>query len=430
MDFVQYKILDYLKFDNEIINVMIMIIAPIIFNYMRNNYQNIKVFFTFNRFTSMKINRISNNFYHNDMYFILVWFINKQKIENNDTIASYIDTFDSKNGSVNVLIGRNIKTRITLDESFGKHKGKVIYITNVYKKIVDGAKICVSDENFYIQYYARNKCILTPIINQIKDFYYNEKKLKTWESKIFFIEKEKEKLEWTSYSMENYTTFDTLILDDSTRRELKNDVNTFIQSEEEYKKKGLVWSRGYLFYGVPGCGKTSLIKAISNFSKMNVYSFDLNMIESDDELRHLFRSIPKKSIIIFEDIDCLSTILHDRETQNKKVEKKEDIKVKTPSFTLSGLLNELDGIANTHGKIKIMTTNFKEKLDTALIRPGRMDFSMELQKASREQIIQSIKLQCSDIDKSNIIVHDSHVDVYTIAEACNMICKGFDFSSK
>lgn len=74
MDFVQYKILDYLKFDNEIINVMIMIIAPIIFNYMRNNYQNIKVFFTFNRFTSMKINRISNN-YHNDMYFILVWFI-------------------------------------------------------------------------------------------------------------------------------------------------------------------------------------------------------------------------------------------------------------------------------------------------------------------------------------------------------------------
>lgn len=56
-------------------------------------------------------------------------------------------------------------------------------------------------------------------------------------------------------------------------------------------------------------------------------------------------------------------------------------------MSFSGLLNALDGVAAQEGRIIFLTTNHRELLDSALIRPGRIDVEFELGLASREQIV-------------------------------------------
>jgi hypothetical protein len=96
-----------------------------------------------------------------------------------------------------------------------------------------------------------------------------------------------------------------------------------------------------------------------------------------------------ETIVVLEDIDAMSSITHSRkllykeeEKEEKEKEKEEETekkkerdkeKEKETELTLSGLLNHIDGLHNNHGMIMIMTTNFPERLDEALIRDGRVD---------------------------------------------------------
>jgi len=96
---------------------------------------------------------------------------------------------------------------------------------------------------------------------------------------------------------------------------------------------------------------------------------------TDDMLRNSIIDADKNSIIVMEDIDALFD-----EQRNSKSEK--------CPLTFSGLLNALDGLTNIDGHIFVLTTNFVEKLDPALIRDGRVDFRVEFPNASREQMVQ------------------------------------------
>jgi len=102
----------------------------------------------------------------------------------------------------------------------------------------------------------------------------------------------------------------------------------------------------------------------------------------DDSLNTLLNSTEVNSIILLEDIDA---IFQGREAVNKKDYDGEDWTRSGPSF--SGLLNALDGVRSQEGRILIMTTNHKEKLDPALLRPGRADLQIELGNAKRCQLI-------------------------------------------
>jgi len=82
---------------------------------------------------------------------------------------------------------------------------------------------------------------------------------------------------------------------------------------------------------------------------------------------------PKNSVIVIEDIDALFG--KDRQTLQK-----------TTPLTFSGLLNGLDGVANPDGQIFVLTTNYIDRLDTALIRAGRVDVKIEFPVATPEQI--------------------------------------------
>ncbi|WVZ11145.1 hypothetical protein V8G54_015675 [Vigna mungo] len=181
--------------------------------------------------------------------------------------------------------------------------------------------------------------------------------------------------EWTHRELSHPATFDTLALDPELKQAIVDDLDRFKKRKEFYKKVGKPWKRGYLLYGPPGTGKSSLIAAIANHLKFDVYDLDLSYITSDSDLMEAMRDISRSSILVIEDIDCNKEV-HDR----SKPKQDSDIEKGSGKFNLSNLLNFVDGLRSGGGEgwVTIFTTNHKEKIDPALLRPGRMDMHIHL----------------------------------------------------
>ncbi|KAK1373483.1 Protein hyper-sensitivity-related 4 [Heracleum sosnowskyi] len=175
---------------------------------------------------------------------------------------------------------------------------------------------------------------------------------------------------WDSINLEHPSTFEKLAMEPSEKKGLMDDLDLFVQRKEYYKKVGRAWKRGYLLYGPPGTGKSSLIAAMANYLKFDIYDLQLMNVKHDAGLRKLLLGTANRSILVIEDIDC-SVELPDRNTKTVPSERQP----RDLQFTLSGLLNFIDGLWSSCGdeRIIIFTTNNKDKLDPALLRPGRMD---------------------------------------------------------
>jgi len=154
----------------------------------------------------------------------------------------------------------------------------------------------------------------------------------------------------------------SIATEDDAAARLLADARWFYQSREWYADRGVPWRRGYLLYGPPGTGKSSLIRAVA--SELNCDIATINLGRSglgDDELREALSDAPKNAILAFEDIDAVFV-------ERKGME----------GVSFSGLLNAIDGVAAQEGRALFMTTNHREHLDPALIRPGRADVHVEL----------------------------------------------------
>jgi len=180
-------------------------------------------------------------------------------------------------------------------------------------------------------------------------------------------------------------TFDNIYLDEGIIDDLKKDLDMFDNSKEKYDKYGIRYKRTYLFHGRPGTGKSSLSLGISNYTKRDVLSINMSKDMTDSNLITLISNRPNKSIILFEDIDCL---LDD-------INRKEESKDKEVKISLSCILNILDGIYTPNDVIFIITTNELDKIDEAIKRKGRTDVLMEIRKPGLE-LIENLK------DKFNI----------------------------
>jgi len=168
-------------------------------------------------------------------------------------------------------------------------------------------------------------------------------------------------------------TFDNIYLDGGIIDDLKKDLDTFRDSKQTYDKYGIRYKRTYLFYGEPGTGKSSLSLAISNYTKRDVLSINMSKDMTDSNLITLVSNRPNKSIILFEDIDCL---LDD-------INRNEESKEKEVKISLSCILNILDGIYTPNDVIFIITTNNLDKIDDAIKRKGRTDILMEVKKPNK-----------------------------------------------
>ncbi|KAL6576129.1 hypothetical protein OROHE_000600 [Orobanche hederae] len=181
---------------------------------------------------------------------------------------------------------------------------------------------------------------------------------------------------WGCVSLDHPVTFDKLAMDPNLKRDIIEDLDRFVRRKEYYRKVGKAWKRGYLLHGPPGTGKSSLVAAIANYLRFDVYDLELASVHSNSDLRRTLLSTNNKSIVVIEDIDC-SSQMHDRE---RDMDLESELGNSSNSVTLSGVLNIIDGLWSTCGdeRIIIFTTNHKEKLDPALLRPGRMDMHIHM----------------------------------------------------
>ena len=109
---------------------------------------------------------------------------------------------------------------------------------------------------------------------------------------------------WGSIGLEHPATFDTLAMDPDLKKMIIDDLDRFLKRKEFYRKVGKAWKRGYLLYGPPGTGKSSLVAAMANYLKFDIYDLDLTDICSNSNLRRTLLGTTNRSILVIEDIDC------------------------------------------------------------------------------------------------------------------------------
>lgn len=179
--------------------------------------------------------------------------------------------------------------------------------------------------------------------------------------------------EWSDRASIRRRPLRSVVLADGVSEALLEDARTFLTSEAWYSARGIPWRRGYLLYGPPGTGKTSVIRALASELDLGLSIVSLASDRLDDQqLCALLGSAPARSVLLFEDIDA--------------VFRERDAEAAGRGITFSGLLNAIDGVMSQEGHLLVMTTNHLERLDPALIRPGRIDRRQEIGLAQGEQI--------------------------------------------
>jgi mitochondrial chaperone BCS1 len=253
---------------------------------------------------------------------------------------------------------------------------------------------------------------------------------------------------WNKVAVRPSRPMGTVVLDNKQKAAILRDINDFLDpaTTRWYSNRGIPYRRGILLHGPPGTGKTSLSFALAGVFGLDIYCMSLSeKTLSEEDLILLFNSLPKRCIVLLEDIDSAGVVGKKTDTskegeeksksqpkdekEDAAAEKKDESAETTASIiakevakavksvgegsdrsaggrpgsvndlgiTMSGLLNAIDGVASQEGRVLIMTTNYPEKLDDALMRPGRVDMKVEFKLASRVQIRELfLRMYCVD----------------------------------
>jgi len=192
---------------------------------------------------------------------------------------------------------------------------------------------------------------------------------------------------WEFVGSQPKRVLSSVIIEKDKEDALTRTIDEFVASEDWFVMHGIPYQLGILLYGPPGTGKTSLIKAIAAYADRPLCIARLNAMSSS--LEEMLLTSPDNSIVVIEDIDTSGSTKR-RKTKKAKpaneppdapqsqVEAIEEALQDYSSASLSDILNAIDGVVSRHGRILVMTTNYPEKIDEALLRPGRVDLKLEI----------------------------------------------------
>lgn len=426
---------------------------------------------------------------------------------------SFIRIYSSQNDSqqhvTDALIDKittlnNVK-KLKYTDKYTMNSKKTFQVTNDIKCQVCEEQVNENGEIKRIEFKLfSEKLHLESLRKWVEDVYKSDKleKLNKFGNQKFFFDETIDKSSdgnrrpFLTFDITRFSTNKTLdALCGDHIKLVKRRIDLF-ENEEWYKRKGVPHTLGMLLHGSPGCGKTSLIKAIANQLGRHVFNIKLTPRTTKRQLHSLFFSdrvrldnpiegdfqqnsviIPvNKRIYVLEDVDCAGAAVLQRKTQNpwnndnennfetgsddfevknndcKDFQNFENLKnfenlqtyvdkqrresyaderdfarkqiAKEERIDLSFLLNLFDGILETPGRIVIMTTNHPTKLDRALVRPGRMDISIEFSKCSTN-MVKSMFYLFFDTEEENdekYLFDELINEVYTPAEVQSILC--------
>ncbi len=305
----------------------------------------------------------------NSFNYILYWLKNQK----------YTDGFCSR------FLAQTFQDKVILSPSYGRHlfiyKGKPAWL--IYKVEEERNNRYENIQIIFVRFFKKKK-LIQDIIDEGKTLYHSEKYdgTKIYIQQHDYWENLLVKAKIASPVLSNEDDYNDLVID----------IANFLEQEADYLHKGLNYKRGYLFYGPPGNGKTTAIVALSQEMKKHLCIVNLaDESISEKSLLMAMGQLPKNSIVCFEDIDAINS----RKTTTTPPRDAIDLPPsltgrdnpkETSAISLSTILNVLDGVFTPNGLIFFMTTNFKDSLDTALIRPGRIDRTYEFTDTNEYQL--------------------------------------------
>jgi len=303
---------------------------------------------------------------------------------------------------------RKKKKDLNYTPSFGSHmffyKRNLLIFRRTANRETGGHMMVSEKEEISISCFGRNPAILKELLLEAREQYMERDEKKTLIYRGTTRAGSTEPT-WQRCMARASRPFSTVILNEKTKQDIIDDVTDYLNpgTQRWYANRGIPYRRGYLLWGPPGTGKSSLSLALAGYFKMRIYIVSLSSVSATEEnLATLFAELPRRCVVLLEDIDSAG-LTHTREqpgpspTAETDDEKKDDMvpgQLTTGTgptnisgrLSLSGLLNILDGVASQEGRVLIMTTNHLEKLDKALIRPGRVDMTVEFGLADRGMI--------------------------------------------
>lgn len=217
-------------------------------------------------------------------------------------------------------------------------------------------------------------------------------------NKILTSKFENMQVSWLTNDVTINKTFDNVFLTKDNQTVLLNSIDSFLQSYELYKKFGIPYKKGFLLYGLPGTGKTSLVYAVARKYGRNIYKIDLAGL-TDTSFKAVINKIIPGNIVLFEDIDIYVKLLNRTSNNTSNINNDTNDTTNTTNIinttnnnkdkdtlTLNSFLEILDGYLYLHNTIVFISTNVVDELDEALIRPGRVDHKLFFSYATKEQI--------------------------------------------
>jgi len=264
------------------------------------------------------------------------------------------------------------------------YKGRLFFL---WRSIIEGssANNFTSLEYLNIYILGRNRTIIEEFIGEAMEYCIAQDRGQT----IIYTQDTTYGTGWARSISRPQRSLESVILDTNIGEQLVSDAQEFFKNENWYRTLGVPYRRSYLLHGKPGCGKTSFVSALAGKLNLNVCVLVLsNKNMNDSTVNQLLNEAPQGSLILLEDIDVAFPSREHKKKSENNIKLVQNMMgwSNESNITFSGILNAIDGIASQEGRLFVMTTNYYDRLDPALIRPGRADRVIFFQLASKNQI--------------------------------------------